>query len=214
MTYTPLNADQIAALVARDIADGAYVNLGIGQPEKVANHIPDGREIIFHSENGVLGFGPAPGDNEIDHDLINAGKKPITLLEGGSFFHHADSFAMIRGGHIDLCVLGAYQVACNGDLANWSTGRPDDVPGVGGAMDLAAGAKRIVVMMTHRTKKGEPKLVQAIDYPATARGVVRRVYTDLAVLDVGGDHFRLVESIPGLALDDLQAATAAEIKTE
>ena len=210
--YSPLSADQIAARLARDIAEGSYVNLGIGQPEKVANFIPPGREIIFHSENGVLGFGPPPSDNEVDYDLINAGKKPITLLAGGSFFHHGDSFAMIRGGHIDLCVLGAYQVAVNGDIANWSTGRAGDVPGVGGAMDLAAGAKRIVAMMTHTTKKGEAKLVREITYPATARGVVKRVYTDLAVLDLAGDHFQLVEIIPGLSLDDLQQRTGAEIR--
>ena len=210
--FVPRTADQIAARLAQDIAEGSYVNLGIGQPEKVANFIPRGREIIFHSENGVLGFGPPPSDNEVDYDLINAGKKPITLLDGGSFFHHGDSFAMIRGGHIDLCVLGAYQVAINGDLANWSTGRAGDVPGVGGAMDLAAGAKRIVVMMTHATKNGEPKLVPEITYPATARGVVQRVYTDLAVLEVAGDHFELVDKIPGLSLDELQQRTGAEIR--
>ena len=210
--FSPRTADQIAARLAQDISEGSYVNLGIGQPEKVANFIPEGREIIFHSENGVLGFGPPPSDNEVDYDLINAGKKPITLLEGGSFFHHGDSFAMIRGGHIDLCVLGAYQVAVNGDLANWSTGRAGDVPGVGGAMDLAAGAKRIVVMMTHTTKKGEVKLVPEITYPATARGVVKRVYTDLAVLEVAGDHFELVDKIPGLSLDELQQRTGAEIR--
>ena len=210
--FVPRTADQIAARLAQDIAEGSYVNLGIGQPEKVANFIPRGREIIFHSENGVLGFGPPPSDNEVDYDLINAGKKPITLLDGGSFFHHGDSFAMIRGGHIDLCVLGAYQVAVNGDLANWSTGRAGDVPGVGGAMDLAAGAKRIVVMMTHATKNGEPKLVPEITYPATARGVVQRVYTDLAVLEVAGDHFELVDKIPGLSLDELQQRTGAEIR--
>ncbi len=167
---TPWTTDEIAALIAEDIPDGAYVNLGIGQPVKVANYIPDGREVVLHSENGILGMGPTPPDDRIDHDLINAGKQPVTLLEGGAFFHHADSFAMIRGGHIDVCVLGAYQVAANGDLANWSTGKPDDIPGVGGAMDLAAGAKKIVVMMTHTTRQGGHKLVEEISYPATARG--------------------------------------------
>ncbi len=208
---TPRTADQIAARVAADIADGWYVNLGIGQPEKVANFLPEGREIVFHSENGVLGFGPAPGQNEVDYDLINAGKKPVTLLDGGSFCHHADSFAMIRGGHLDLCVLGAYQVAANGDLANWSTGQADSVPGVGGAMDLAAGAKRIHVMMTHTTKSGEPKLVEALTYPATARACVKRVYTDLAVLDVAEDGFKLVEMVEGLKFEELQARTGAAI---
>ena len=191
--WVPFSTDQIAARLAQDIKDGSYVNLGIGKPEEVAKFIPDGREIIFHSENGVLGFGPPPAADAVDYDLINAGKKPITLLPGGCYFHHADSFSMIRGGHIDLCVLGAYQVAANGDLANWSTGRPGDVPGVGGAMDLAAGARKIFVMMTHMTKSGEAKLVDEISYPATARGVVKRVYTDLAVLDVAEVGFRLVE---------------------
>ena len=208
---TPFSADQIAARVAQDIDDGAYVNLGIGKPEEVANFIPDGREIVFHSENGVLGFGAPPAADEVDYDLINAGKKPITLLQGGSYFHHADSFSMIRGGHIDLCVLGAYQVAANGDIANWSTGRPGDVPGVGGAMDLAAGAREIFVMMTHRTKSGEAKLVDEISYPATARGVVKRVYTDLPVLDVGEDGFRLVELAPGLSVADLRDCTGSQI---
>lgn len=206
--WTP---DEIAARIARDIPDGSYVNLGIGQPEKVANHIPAGREIIFHTENGILGFGPTPAEQDIDYDLINAGKKPVSLLKGGCFVHHADSFAMIRGGHIDLCVLGAYQVAANGDVANWSTGAADDVPGVGGAMDLAAGAKRIVVMMTHTTKQGGHKLVDAITYPATARGVVQRVYTDIAVLDVTGDGFRVVEMADGLSMEELQARTGAPV---
>ncbi|MEQ9640405.1 MAG: 3-oxoacid CoA-transferase subunit B [Alphaproteobacteria bacterium] len=205
--------DEIAARIAQDIPDGFYVNLGIGQPEKVANHVPSEREVVLHSENGILGFGPTPADADIDHDLINAGKKPVTLKDGGSFFHHADSFAMIRGGHIDLCVLGAYQVAENGDLANWSTGKTDDVPGVGGAMDLAAGAKRIFVMMTHTTKDGAPKLVDRLTYPATARGVVKRVYTDLAVLDVVDGGFQLVEAVEGLSLEDLRARTGATIHT-
>lgn len=205
------STDEIAARIAQDIPDGFYVNLGIGQPEKVANHVPDDREVVLHSENGILGFGPTPAEADIDHDLINAGKKPVSLLAGGSFFHHADSFSMIRGGHLDLCVLGAYQVAANGDIANWSTGKADDVPGVGGAMDLAAGAKRIYVMMTHTTKDGTPKLVEQLGYPATARAVVKRVYTDLAVLDVADDGFRLVEMVPGLSFDELQSRTGAPI---
>jgi 3-oxoadipate CoA-transferase beta subunit len=208
---TPWTTDEIAALIAEDIPDGAYVNLGIGQPVKVANYIPDGREVVLHSENGILGMGPTPPDDRIDHDLINAGKQPVTLLEGGAFFHHADSFAMIRGGHIDVCVLGAYQVAANGDLANWSTGKPDDIPGVGGAMDLAAGAKKIVVMMTHTTRQGGHKLVEEISYPATARGVVSRVYTDLAVLDVEGGSFRAVGMAPGMTLQSLQELTGATV---
>ncbi len=209
--WAPFSTDQIAARLAQDIKHGSYVNLGIGKPEEVARFIPDGREIIFHTENGVLGFGPPPAADAVDYDLINAGKKPITLLPGGSYFHHADSFSMIRGGHIDLCVLGAYQVAANGDLANWSTGRAGDVPGVGGAMDLAAGARQIFVMMTHLTKAGEAKLVDEISYPATARGVVKRVYTDLAVLDVGEDGFRLIDLAPGLSVADLRACTGSPV---
>lgn len=208
---TPWTTDEIAALIAEDIPDGAFVNLGIGQPVKVANHIPAGREIVLHSENGILGMGPTPPEDRIDHDLINAGKQPVTMVPGGSFFHHADSFAMIRGGHIDVCVLGAYQVAANGDIANWSTGKPDDIPGVGGAMDLAAGAKKIVVMMTHNTRQGGHKLVEQITYPATARSVVRRVYTDLAVLDVEGAAFRAVRMAPGVTLELLQERTGAPV---
>lgn len=208
---TPWTTDEIAALIAADIPDGSYVNLGIGQPVKVANYIPDGQEVVLHSENGILGMGPTPSEDRIDHDLINAGKQPVTLVEGGAFFHHADSFAMIRGGHIDLCVLGAYQVAANGDIANWSTGKPDDIPGVGGAMDLAAGAKRIVVMMTHTTRQGGHKLVEQITYPATARGVVSRVYTDLAVLDVEDGGFRAVKLAPGVTLEVLQQKTGAPV---
>lgn len=209
--WTPWTTDEMAALIARDIPDGSYVNLGIGQPVKVANYIPEGREVVLHSENGILGFGPTPPADSVDHDLINAGKQPVSLLAGGSFFHHADSFAMIRGGHIDVCVLGAYQVAVNGDVANWSTGKAEDVPGVGGAMDLAAGAKRILVMMTHTTRQGGHKLVEQISYPATARGVVRRVYTDLAVLDVINRTFEVVEMAPGVTVDLLQQKTGAPV---
>jgi 3-oxoadipate CoA-transferase beta subunit len=210
---TPWTSDEIAALIAQDIPDGAYVNLGIGQPVKVANYIPEGREVVLHSENGILGFGPTPPEDQIDHDLINAGKQPVSLLPGGAFFHHADSFSMIRGGHIDVCVLGAYQVAANGDVANWSTGKPDDVPGVGGAMDLAAGAKRIVVMMNHTTRQGGHKLVEQISYPATARGVVRRVYSDLAVMDVVSGAFRVVSMAPGVTLAALRDRTGAPVVT-
>ena len=177
--------DQMAARVARDIEDGSVVNLGIGLPTLVANHLPADREIMMHSENGVIGMGPAPAPGAEDYDLINAGKQPVTLLPGGSFFHHADSFAMMRGGHLDICVLGAFQVAANGDLANWHTGAPDAIPAVGGAMDLAIGAKRTFVMMEHRTKRGESKIVAACTYPLTGIGCVSRIYTDLAVIALG-----------------------------
>ncbi len=203
--------DQIAARAARDIPDGAFVNLGIGQPERVADHIPDGVEVILHSENGILGMGPAPAPDQADPDLINAGKKPVTLLRGGAYFHHADSFGMIRGGHIDVCILGAYEVACNGDIANWSTGA-GGVPAVGGAMDLAAGARNVRVITSHVTRKGEPKLIGAITLPATGRGVVSRVYTDLAVLDPMGDHFVLIDAVPGLTLVDIARVTGAPVR--
>ena len=203
--------DQIAARVAQDIFEGAYVNLGIGLPTKVANFLPADREVFLHSENGLLGMGPAPVEGEEDEDLINAGKQPVTILTGGAYFHHADSFAMMRGGHLDICVLGAFQVSEKGDLANWHTGAPDAIPAVGGAMDLALGAKKVYVMMDHQTKTGESKIVPACTYPLTGVACVNRIYTDLAVLDVTPDGLRVVEMAPGLAFDQLQAATAARL---
>ena len=199
-----LSRDQIAARVAKDIPEGAYVNLGIGLPTLVANHLPKEREIVLHSENGLLGMGPAPAPGEEDHDLINAGKQPVTLLPGGAFFHHADSFAMMRGGHLDICVLGAFQVSATGDLANWHTGGADAIPAVGGAMDLAIGAKRTFVMMEHLTRQGESKLVTVCTYPLTGIGCVSRIYTDLAVIDVTVEGLKVVEMVPGLSLEELQ----------
>ena len=199
-----LNRDQMAARVARDIPEGAYVNLGIGLPTLVANHLPKEREIFLHSENGLLGMGPAPAAGEEDYDLINAGKQPVTLLAGGAYFHHADSFAMMRGGHLDICVLGAFQVSATGDLANWHTGGVGAIPAVGGAMDLATGAKRTFVMMEHLTKQGESKLVAKCSYPLTGIGCVSRIYTDLAVIDVTPHGLRVVETFNGLSFDDLQ----------
>jgi len=204
--------DQMAARVAQDIQEGAYVNLGIGLPTKVANYLPADREIFLHSENGLLGMGPAPAAGEEDEDLINAGKQPVTLLTGGAFFHHADSFAMMRGGHLDVCVLGAFQVSARGDLANWHTGAPDAIPAVGGAMDLALGAKQVFVMMEHQTKSGESKIVEACSYPLTAMTCVSRIYTDMAVLDVTRDGLVVREMAPGLSFEELQAATAAPLK--
>ena len=203
--------EQMAQRVAQDIPDGAVVNLGIGLPTLVANHLPAGREIVLHSENGVIGMGPAPAEDAEDYDLINAGKQPVTLLPGGCFFHHADSFAMMRGGHLDVCVLGAFQVSASGDLANWHTGAPDAIPAVGGAMDLAIGAKRTLVMMEHSTKAGESKLVAQCSYPLTGLGCVSRVYTDLAVVDLGPQGAHVVEMCDGLALAQLQALTAVPL---
>jgi 3-oxoadipate CoA-transferase beta subunit len=203
--------DQMAALVARDIHDGAVVNLGIGLPTLVANHLGRAKEVMLHSENGVIGMGPAPAPGEEDYDLINAGKQPVTLKPGGAFFHHADSFAMMRGGHLDICVLGAFQVAANGDLANWHTGAPDAIPAVGGAMDLATGAKATWVMMEHTTKGGEPKLVARCTYPLTGLGCVRRVYTELAVLEITPEGVRVREMAEGLSLADLQAKTGVPL---
>jgi len=195
--------NQMAQHVARDIPDGAYVNLGIGMPTLVANHIPADREIVLQSENGLLGMGPAPDAGEEDYDLINAGKQPVTLLPGASFFHHADSFAMMRGGHLDICVLGAFQVAVNGDLANWHTGEPDAMPAVGGAMDLASGAKQVFVMMEHLTKKGESKIVEHCSYPLTGLRCVSRVYTDLATIHITSHGLFVGDLVEGLSLEDL-----------
>ncbi|MFO1299119.1 MAG: 3-oxoacid CoA-transferase subunit B [Burkholderiaceae bacterium] len=207
-----LTRNQMAARVARDIPDGAYVNLGIGLPTLVANHLPPDREIVLHSENGILGMGPAPAKGDEDEDLINAGKQPVTQLPGCAFFHHADSFAMMRGGHLDFCVLGAFQVSARGDLANWHTGAPDAIPAVGGAMDLAIGAKQVFVMMEHQTKGGESKLVERCSYPLTGIGCVSRVYTDLAVIDVTPDGLVAVEWIDGLSFDELARLTAAPLR--
>ncbi|HEY5366452.1 MAG TPA: 3-oxoacid CoA-transferase subunit B [Casimicrobiaceae bacterium] len=195
--------DQMAALVARDIPDGACVNLGIGLPTLVANHLPKDREILLHSENGVLGMGPAPAPGQEDPDLINAGKQPATLLPGGAYFHHADSFAMMRGGHLDFCVLGAFQVSVRGDLANWHTGAPDAIPAVGGAMDLALGAKRVLVMMEHLTKSGASKIVEHCTYPVTGLACVDRIYTDLAVIDVAAGGLSVVLMADGMTLAEL-----------
>ena len=197
--------DQMAARVAADIPDGAVVNLGIGLPTAVANHLSADKEVVLHSENGVIGMGPAPKEGEEDFDLINAGKQPVTLLPGGCFFHHADSFAMMRGGHLDVCVLGAFQVSSTGDLANWHTGAPDAIPAVGGAMDLAIGAKKTYVMMELLTKTGQSKLTPACTYPLTGIGCVSRVYSDLAIFDITPQGVKVIDTVPGLSLSDLQA---------
>ena len=203
--------DQMAARVAQDIPEGAYVNLGIGLPTKVADHLPAEREVFLHSENGLLGMGPARAPGEEGEDLINAGKQPVTLLTGGAYFHHGDSFAMMRGGHLDVCVLGAFQVSVKGDLANWHTGAPDAIPAVGGAMDLAIGAKQVFVMMEHQTKGGESKIVSRCSYPLTGVACVNRIYTDLAVLDVTPAGLAVREMAPGLTFEELQAATGAPL---
>ena len=205
--YQRRSKDELARLVARDIHDGAYVNLGIGMPTLVANHIPAGREVILHSENGILGMGPAPAPGHEDYDLINAGKQPVTLLPGGAFFHHADSFAMMRGGHLDICVLGAFQVSATGDLANWSTGEAGAIPAVGGAMDLAVGAKQTWVMMDLLTKTGESKVVRTCTYPLTGIGCVKRIYSDLATLDCTPQGLRIVDLVPGLSREELERLT-------
>ena len=206
--------DEMAARVARDIPEGSYVNLGIGLPTLVANHLPKDREIILHTENGLLGMGPAPMPGEEDPDLMNAGKQPVTELPGAAFFHHADSFAMMRGGHLDFCVLGAFQVSATGDLANWHTGAPDAIPAVGGAMDLAIGAKRVYVMMEHLTKQGQSKIVERCTYPLTGIGCVNRIFTDLAVIDVAKDGLRVIESVQGLAFKELQRLTGVALKEQ
>jgi len=207
-----ISRDEIAARVARDIPEGAIVNLGIGLPTKVANYLPQDKDIFLQSENGVLGMGPAPAPGQEDWDLINAGKQPVTLLPGGSYFHHADSFAMMRGGHLDICVLGAFQVAVNGDLANWSTGEPDAIPAVGGAMDLAAGAKDVFVMMELLTKDGQSKLVKQCTYPLTGLACVSRVYTDVAVFQIEpGGVVRVVDDVSGAGEQELRRLTGLGI---
>lgn len=207
LTGRGIDRNALAARVARDIPEGAYVNLGIGLPTAVANFLPEDKEIFLHSENGLLGMGPAPPPGQEDLDLINAGKQPVTLLTGGCYFHHADSFAMMRSGRLDVCVLGAFQVSVHGDLANWSTGAADAIPAVGGAMDLAIGAKQVYVMMELLTKRGEPKLVNACSYPLTGLRCVSRVYTDLGVFALGPDGARVLELVEGVSLDDLRQAT-------
>jgi len=206
-----LDRQQLAARIARDIPEGAYVNLGIGAPTLIANYLPQGRDIFLHSENGILGMGPVPAAGDEDWDLINAGKQPVTLLPGGCFFHHGDSFAMMRGGHLDICVMGAYQVSGRGDIANWSTGKADAIPAVGGAMDLAIGAKQVFVMMDHLTRNGEPKIVAECSYPLTGTACVNRIYTDLAVVDVTAQGLKVIEIIPGLGFDELQRLTGAPL---
>jgi 3-oxoadipate CoA-transferase beta subunit len=210
-TAQGLSRDQMAARVARDIPDGWYVNLGLGLPTLIPDYIPPGREVVFHSENGILGMGPVPPKDAVDTWLINATKQNITLVPGASIFHHADSFAIIRGGHLDLCVLGAYEVAENGDIANWATSANDTLPGVGGAMDLAAGSRQLWALMEHVTKDGRPRLVQRCNYPLTASGVVKRVYTNLAVLEVTPRGFEVLDMAPGLTFDALQSETDAEL---
>jgi 3-oxoadipate CoA-transferase beta subunit len=212
MSYTRRSKDELAARVAQDIPEGATVNLGIGQPTLVANHIPSSREVLLHSENGILGMGPAPAKGLEDYDLINAGKQPVTLLPGGAFFHHADSFAMMRGGHLDICVLGAFQVSATGDLANWHTGEADAIPAVGGAMDLAVGAKQTWVMMDLQTKQGQSKLVQACSYPLTGIGCVKRVYTDLATLACTPQGLEVIDMVEGLGLEELSALIGLPLK--
>src|SRR5690349_16124272 len=210
-TAQGLSRDQMAARVARDIPDGWYVNLGLGLPTLIPDYIPEGREVVFHSENGILGMGPVPAKDELDTWLINATKQNITLLKGASIFHHADSFAIIRGGHLDLCVLGAYEVAENGDIANWATSANDTLPGVGGAMDLAAGSRQLWALMEHVTKDGRPRLVQRCNYPLTASGVVKRVYTNLGVFEVTPRGFEVLDIAPGVTFDALQSKTDAKL---
>ena len=205
------NREQMASRAAQDIADGAYVNLGIGIPEMVAQYVPEGREVIYHTENGLLGMGVSTDADEPDPELINAGKKPVSAIPGAAYFHHADSFGMIRGGHIDICVLGAMQVSQHGDLANWSTGSSDAIPAVGGAMDLVAGVRTIFIITQHCTKTGEPKLVESCTYPLTGKAVVSRIFTDLAVIDVTPPGFKLVELAPGVDLDYVRQRTGCEL---
>ncbi len=211
-SYRTWDKAEMARRVAADIPEGWYVNLGIGLPTLVADHIPHEREVVLHSENGILGMGPAPSPDKVDTWLINAGKENVTLVTGASLFHHADSFAMIRGGHLDLCVLGAFEVAENGDLANWTTSLNDLVPAVGGAMDLSAGVRNVWVMTSHTTKDGRPKLVERCRYPLTAARAVTRVYTDLAVIDVSAAGFLVVDMAEGLTREALQERTGAALQ--
>ena len=211
-SYQKRSKDEVARRVAQDIPDGAYVNLGIGQPTLVANHVPAGREVILQSENGILGMGPAPAEGAEDFDLINAGKQPVTLLPGGAYFHHADSFAMMRGGHLDVCVLGAFQVSATGDLANWSTGEPGAIPAVGGAMDLAIGAKQTWVMMDLLTKQGASKVVAQCSYPLTGVACVKRIYTDLCTLACTPTGLQLIDTVPGLSLAELEQLVGLPIR--
>ena len=212
MTYQKRTRNQLAARVAQDIFEGATVNLGIGMPTLVANHIPDGREVLLHSENGILGMGPAPPPGQEDFDLINASKQPVTLRKGGSFFHHADSFAMMRGGHLNICVLGAFQVSARGDLANWHTGEAGAIPAVGGAMDLAVGAQQTWVMMDLLTRDGQSKVVAECSYPLTAIGCVKRIYTDLATLECSAEGLQLVDVVDGLSHAELQQLVGLPIR--
>ena len=211
-SYQKRSKEDLARCVAQDIHDGAYVNLGIGQPTLVANHIPAGREVILQSENGILGMGPAPPAGQEDYDLINAGKQPVTLLPGGAYFHHADSFAMMRGGHLDICVLGAFQVSATGDLANWSTGEPGAIPAVGGAMDLATGARQTWVMMDLLTRQGASKVVERCSYPLTGIACVKRIYTDLCTLACTPAGLRLIDTVPGLAHAELERLVGLPIQ--
>lgn len=207
-----LDRKQIAARLARDIPDGSYMNLGIGLPTLVADYLPKDREIVLHSENGVLGIGPRPAPGAEDEDLMNAGKEPVTMLKGGSFFHHADSFGMIRGRHLDYCVLGAFQVSVAGDLANWHTGGAHAIPAVGGAMDLAVGAKHVLVMMEHLTKDGKSKIVERCTYPLTGARCVNRIYTDLAVIDVKADGLHVVDIVGDLSFEELERLTGVALR--
>ncbi len=206
-----LTRDQMAARLARDIAPGSYVNIGIGMPERVANHLDPADEILLHSENGILAMGPMASGEDIDADLVNAGKKPVTLLTGGAYFHHVDSFAIMRGGHLDLCIMGGMQVSAAGDLANWSLGKPGEPPAVGGAMDLAVGARKVYILMEHNAKDGSPKLLQRCTLPLTGLGVVDRIYTDLAVIQVTPAGLQVIEKLVAISDLDLQRATGAEL---
>ena len=204
--------EQMAQRCAQDIEDGSYVNLGIGIPEKVVQYVPAGREVIYHTENGLLGMGTDPNSDELDADLINAGKKPVTAILGAAYFHHGDSFSMIRGKHIDVCVLGAMQVSEKGDLANWSTGAPDAIPAVGGAMDLVAGVKTIYIITQHTTKTGAAKILPECTFPLTGKGVVNRIYSDLCVIDVTDSGLTLIELAPGVSFDYVQARTGVVLQ--